>query len=81
MYFDCLVWLHKPNVSKSYSTFNILRSSSIGCVFILSNFQFWFGPEAFVLIWKIFDQWLLRYFTLNILRLTLICGRLHFEHF
>ena len=60
IYFDCLVWLHKPNVSKSYSTFNILRSPSIGCVFILSNFQFWFGPEALCFnlenIWSVVDE-------------------------
>ena len=62
-----------------YSTFNILRSSSIGgrlCIFILV----WSSKLKFK-IWGKSEQWLLRYSTLNILRSSSIGGRLCFKHF
>ena len=64
-----------------YSTFNILRSSSMRGRLHLKNLNtlLW-SPKKFK-IWIRSGQWLLRYSTFNILRLSSNGGRLHFKHF
>jgi hypothetical protein len=62
----------------SYSTFNILRSSSIGVRLYLKDLQniFWSFKLKFT-IWVWSNKWLLRYSSFNVLRLPSIkCWRL-----
>ena len=65
-----------------YSTFNILRSSSIGvCLRFEFIFIFVGSPELKFKIWEKSDHWLLRYSTFNILRSSSIGGCLPFKFY
>ena len=63
-----------------YSTFNILRSSSIGgCLYLKDLLNMVWSYKLKFKIWVWSNKWLLRYSTFNILRLSSIGCRLQLE--
>ena len=75
------IWVWSDQWLLRYSTFNILRSSSIRCHLHLKHLKTLVWSSKFkVKIWVWSDQWLLRYSRSNILRSSSIGDCLQFNH-
>ena len=75
------IWERSDQWLLKYSTFKILRSSSIGGCLPFKLLILVHSPSIKLQNWERSGQWLLRYSCLNILRSFSIGGRLPFEDF